>query len=212
MTEFLDPDLYLPVRGRRIRIASPSAWDGLRLRKIMADLGALTPEMERAEIRRILGAAWDQLDALGADETAIALVGRTALLHYGKGPDVAAAYWNGELDTDQPPAGEQTDPSAPGHLGPDDPGGGPIDPVTGLRRWFNPPELAPENAATPTMPWRDVFACWTQIELDMHSVFGVDLNSGVLHERPWRWLEMRIRDLAVMPGTRLHRAIFTPTP
>ncbi len=210
LIEFMDPDLYLPVRGRSVRIASPSAWDGLRLRKLMADLDALTPEVERTEIRRLLGDAWDQLDTLGADDTAIALVGRTTLLHYGRGAEVAAAYWNGKLDAET--TAESGDPSEPGYLGPDDPGGGPVDPATGLRRWFNPPEMAPTNAAAPVMPWTDVFACWAEIELDMHSVYDVDLNSGVLHERPWRWLEMRIRDLAVTPGTRLHRAIFPATP
>ncbi|WP_203236957.1 DUF7426 family protein [Nocardia panacis] len=210
--EFLDPDLYLPVRGQQVRVASPSAWDGLRLRRLLSDLDSLTPEVERGEVRRMLGAAWDQLDRLGADSTVIALAGRTALLHFGKNSDAAASFWNGEIepDGDNEP-GIAVDESAPGHLGPDDPGGGPIDPATGLRAWFNPPELAAANTTSPTLSWREVLSCWTEIELDMHSVFGIDVNSGVLHERPWRWLEVRIRDLASTPGTRLHRAILPPT-
>ncbi|QIS18528.1 DUF7426 family protein [Nocardia terpenica] len=206
--EFLDPDLNLPVRGQPVRIASPTAWEGLRLRKLFADLDALTPEIERAEVRRLLGGAWDQLDQLGADATVIALAGRTALLHFGKGSDAAATFWNGEIHAD---SADETDTSAPGYLGPDDPGGGPIDPVTGLRHWFNPPEMAPANTAALTLSWREILSRWRELELDLHTVFGVDVNSGVLHERPWRWLEVRIRDIANTPGTRLHRAIFPPT-
>ncbi|MFI5778139.1 hypothetical protein [Nocardia sp. NPDC051570] len=210
--EFFDPALYLPVRDHQVRIGAPSAWDGLRLRKLLADLDALTPEVERGEVRRLLGDAWDELDQLGADSTVVALAGRAALLHFGKSPDAAAAFWNGEIDPngDSEP-GIAVDDSAPGYLGADDPGGGPIDPATGLRAWFNPPELAPINATAPTLTWSEVLACWSEIELDMHSIFGVDVNSGVLHERPWRWLEVRIRDLASTPGTRLHRAILPPT-
>jgi len=210
--DFLDPDLYLPVRGHQVRIASPSAWDGLRLRRLLADLDALTPEVERVEVRRLLGAAWDQLDRLGADSTVIALAGRTALLHFGKSPDAAAAFWNGEIAPDgNSEPGAAVDTSAPGYLGPNDPGGGPVDPASGLRAWFNPPEMAPVNAISPTRSWREVLACWRDIELDLHSAYGVDVNSGVLHERPWRWLEVRIHDLASSPGTRLHRAILPPT-
>ncbi|MGV9662578.1 DUF7426 family protein [Nocardia niigatensis] len=203
--EFLDPDLLLPVRGHLVRIPSPSAWDGMRLRRLLADLDTLTPEAERAEIRRLLGPAWDELDRLGADSTVIGLAGRTAMLHYGKSPDAAAAFWNGDNMT---PVEVAEDPSAPGYLGPDDPGGGPIDPASGLRYWFNPPEMAPGNHRAETRPWSDILACWNEIELDMQQVFGLDLESGVLKERPWRWLEVRIRDLAATSGTRLNRAIF----
>ncbi|WP_416565052.1 hypothetical protein [Nocardia testacea] len=210
--EFADPDLYLPVRGRRVRIPSPTAREGLRLRRLFVDLDALTPDVERVEVRRILGDAWEALDALGADANVIALAGRTALLHYGKGAAAAAAYWNGELAPDASPEPERSaDPSAPGYLGPDDPGGGPIDPVSGLRLWFNPTEMAPSQTTAPTMPWRDIVACWLAIELDLHTVYGVDVDSGVLDQRPWRWLEVRIRDLMTRPGTRLHRAVFPPT-
>ena len=42
----------------------------------------------------------------------------------------------------------------------------------------------------------------------MHSVYGLDLSSGILRTRPWRWLSVRIIQLLTDPGTRLHRAIY----
>ncbi|MGW1740449.1 DUF7426 family protein [Nocardia sp. NPDC001965] len=208
---FADPDLYLPVRGQRVRIPSPTAREGLRLRRLFCDIDALTPDVERVEARRILGDAWDALDALGADAAIIGLAGRTALLHYGKGPDAAARFWNQEIAPDaKPEAPVPADPGAPGFLGPDDPGGGPIDPVSGLRLWFNPTEMAPVYRVAPTVPWRDIAACWAALELDLHDVYGVDVCSEVLDRRPWRWLELRIRDLLTTPGTRLHTAMFPP--
>lgn len=205
-----DPDLYLPVRGTRVRIASPTAAEGLRLRRLMLDVDALTESVEHAEVRRVLGDAVDALDALGADATVVAIVGRTALLHYGKGVEAGARYWNGE--TGDRKTGQPADPSAPGYLGPDDPGGGPIDPVSGLRVWFNPTEMAPAQRRSPVMSWSDILKCWREVEADLHTVFGIDLDSGVLEQRPWRWLETRIADLATRPGTRLNRRIFPPKP
>lgn len=216
--EWADPALYLPVRGHLIRIPSPTAREGLRLRRLM--LGdALTPDRERVETRRILRDALDALDAAGADETAAAIVGRCALIHFGQSPEAAAAYWRGDLGGGIPPAGPPapaaaapTDSSAPGFLGPDDPGGGPIGPG-GVRWWFNPPEMAPNRApgaqTGPRISWRDILACWPDIELDLQDR-GIDLDSGVLDERPWRWLELRIRALATTRGTRLNRSIFPP--
>ncbi|MFC9874880.1 DUF7426 family protein [Nocardia salmonicida] len=207
--EWADPGFVLPVRGTAVRIPSPTAREGLRLRRLMVDLAALTPEVEAAEGRRLTAPVREQLDALGVDRGALVLIGRAALLHFGRSAAAGAAYWNGELGAaPEPPPPE--DPSAPGYLGADDPGGGPIDAVTGLRYWYNPPSAT--AAAGPSMSWADVLACWPQIVLDMHTVYGVDIDSGVLDERPWCWLELRIRDLAVSPGTRLHRAVFPPTP
>lgn len=33
------------------------------------------------------------------------------------------------------------------------------------------------------------------IEADLHQVYGVDVESGVLRERTWRWLQLRILGL-----------------
>lgn len=36
---------------------------------------------------------------------------------------------------------------------------------------------------------------WSAIERDLHEVFGIDVESGVLSHRTWRWLKIRIEDL-----------------
>ncbi|MEU3013342.1 DUF7426 family protein [Nocardia asteroides] len=211
MQEFDDPCLFLPVRGHQVRIPCPTAREGLRLRRLLSDLGALTEERERAEGLRLIAEVLPQLDQLGADRVAVALIARTALLHFGKSPEAALAYWNGALGA-APADFQPADPSAPGYLGDDDPGGGPVDPVSGLRHWYNDPSMAPARTRTPIMQWADVLACWPEIQLDLHAVYGIDCGGPILDERPWSWLEIRIRDLATTPGTRLHRAIFPPTP
>lgn len=42
----------------------------------------------------------------------------------------------------------------------------------------------------------------------MHAVYGIDLSSGVLLRRTWRWLSVRIIQLLTDAETRLHRAIY----
>lgn len=42
----------------------------------------------------------------------------------------------------------------------------------------------------------------------MHAMYGLDLSSGILQQRTWRWLSVRILQLLTDTGTRLHRAIY----
>lgn len=42
----------------------------------------------------------------------------------------------------------------------------------------------------------------------MHSHYGVDLSSGIIDCRTWRWLSVRILQLLTDRQTRLHRAIY----
>lgn len=217
LIEFLDPDLHLPVRGRLVRIAAPSAWEGLRLRRLMLDGRRLPPREEVDEMRRLLGAAWDRLDADGLDEKLLLHVGRTALMHFAVSEQAGQEQWDPKLAAERRRREAEElanmDSGAPGFMGPTDPGGGPIiDRGSMTREWFNPPHMAPGRSAAISLTWRDVFKCWHDIELDMHEKFGVDMHSGVLHERPLAWLELRIQDLATTAGTRLNRALRPPTP
>lgn len=47
---------------------------------------------------------------------------------------------------------------------------------------------------------------WADIELDLADR-GWDVESGILRERSWRWLELRIADIVSTPTSRLHRAL-----
>ncbi|MFB8772096.1 hypothetical protein [Streptomyces broussonetiae] len=51
---------------------------------------------------------------------------------------------------------------------------------------------------------------WPLIEADLHSEYGIDASSGVLRQRSWRWLQVRILGL-LCAETRLRRH-FAPPP
>jgi len=51
---------------------------------------------------------------------------------------------------------------------------------------------------------------WPLIEADLHSQYGIDASSGILRERTWRWLQVRILGL-LSAETRLYRH-FAPPP
>lgn len=90
----------------------------------------------------------------------------------------------------------------PGTYGPDDPGGGPYDPTTGVRDWYL---TGPDSADGIT--WAALIGDhWPRIELDLADR-GVDIESGVLDTRTWSWLKLRIADLAGQPDSRLHHAL-----
>lgn len=50
--------------------------------------------------------------------------------------------------------------------------------------------------------WSDIFSHWKAIELDLDDR-GHDIEA-LMHVRSWRWLRLRISDIAATPGTRLH--------
>lgn len=209
--EFADPSLSLTWRGTAYAVASPSAWEGLRLRRLLdANIENVNDENE---IRGILGATLDVLAADRVDREIVHHMGRTALVHYGRGPEAGLALWTFGRSLDLLPPDAPVDESAPGFMGPSDPGGGPIvDRERMIRRWFNPPALAPKPNVLEgvTLSWADIFKCWTELELDFDAR-GYDLGGDILHTRTWRWFEIRAHDIARSPSTRLYRAIFTPT-
>lgn len=208
--EFVDPSLSLVYRKVEYRVASPSAWEGLRLRRLLEDIDKVNDEKE---IRKILAPIWDKLAADKVDRDIVYHMGRTALAHFGRGPEAGLALWTFGRSLELAAPASPIDESAPGFMGPSDPGGGPIvDRKRMIRRWFNPPTLAPKPVALEgvTVQWADIFKCWNEVELDF-ATRGYDLESDILHARSWRWFEIRVHDIARSPSTRLYRAIFTPT-
>ncbi|OZE13381.1 hypothetical protein CH249_01805 [Rhodococcus sp. 05-2255-3B1] len=57
--------------------------------------------------------------------------------------------------------------------------------------------------------WHDVLNAWTAVELDFQdqSIYGIDLDSGILLQRSWRWLQTRIVGLITDSDSRLHRVL-----
>lgn len=88
----LDPDLTLPIDGNHFRVRC-SARQGLRVTRLVALGLELDDQQERIEVRAILGDAYTQLTEAGVSWPRIAFAGRTAILHYGHSPDLAARYW-----------------------------------------------------------------------------------------------------------------------
>lgn len=211
---FADPSLALPVGGRSVAIPPPTARVGLALRHQLLALDGKPFGVveERVAIRRILG---EKLYADLADEFPEAIllhIGRTAIMHWGGGHEQAMAHWDRELAAlaKAEKDAEPVDESVPGFLGPDDPGGGPIDYATGIRRWYNDPVAAPSKAEPLRLSWRDILASWDDVELDLHDIYGVDLGGDILDRRTWPWLELRVMAIATTPNTRLSRAILAP--
>ncbi|MGI5196585.1 hypothetical protein ACQEVY_23535 [Streptomyces sp. CA-288835] len=60
------------------------------------------------------------------------------------------------------------------------------------------------------MTWERLLEQWPLIEADLHQVYGIDADSGILRQRSWRWLRIRIFGL-LSTESRLH-AHFAPPP
>ncbi|MFE7746873.1 hypothetical protein [Nocardia sp. NPDC057455] len=109
-------------------------------------------------------------------------------------------------------SGGEPDLSAPGTYGPDDPGGGEFLPKFGIRAWYNDLSLAPnarrERTGEIDASWSQILAAWPAIELDLADR-GIDVESGILEQRSWRWLNLRILGLISTPTSRLYRTLST---
>ncbi|MCG7203951.1 hypothetical protein [Streptomyces arenae] len=60
------------------------------------------------------------------------------------------------------------------------------------------------------MSWHNLLSLWPLIEADLHSEYGIDVDSGILRRRSWRWLQARIYGL-LCAESRLQRH-FAPPP
>src|SRR5690606_18262608 len=92
-------------------------------------------------------------------------------------------------------------------------GRGEYDPVTGLYEWYEgglPTPSRARSGSLRSLTWDKLLAQWPLIEADLHSEYGIDADSGVLRERTWRWLQVRILGL-LSCDSRLHRH-FAPPP
>ncbi|MFD6416009.1 hypothetical protein [Streptomyces sp. NPDC060194] len=61
-----------------------------------------------------------------------------------------------------------------------------------------------------TRSWAELLPQWLLIETDLHEVYGIDVGTGILRDRPWRWFKARVYGLLVTES-RLARH-FAPPP
>ncbi|WP_416962974.1 hypothetical protein [Streptomyces sp. Agncl-13] len=61
------------------------------------------------------------------------------------------------------------------------------------------------------MTWAQLLDEWPLVEADLHEFYGVDVGApGLLDERSWRWLRVRIFGL-LSTDSRIQR-LFNPPP
>lgn len=92
LASLLDPDLVLPFDGHTFRVPC-SARQGLRVTRLVAHGMDLGDDAERTEILAMLGDTYQAMHGAGISWPRIAFAGRTAILHYGHSPELAAKYW-----------------------------------------------------------------------------------------------------------------------
>ena len=77
-----------------------------------------------------------------------------------------------------------------------------------MRLWYNPPSQTPKEDDF-QLSWAQILTHWPALALDLHTVYGIDTESGVLDARTWPWLEERIFDLINTPS-RIRTALNIP--
>lgn len=114
LREFHDPRLHLPIAGEDVTIDSPTADQGLRIKRHMYS-GESTPQDEMRMIATIFGATyneasdtmsggkWDELNELGLSLHEIIHVGNTALAHFGVGTEFGEYWWENRLGKEGEP-------------------------------------------------------------------------------------------------------------
>lgn len=93
LADFFDPDLHLPIRGKKYRVPAPSYEDSKRMRITVLDGTIPIPQL-LGETVDALGSALDEMVADDIPWTMILHAGRTALMHFGATPELAEAHWS----------------------------------------------------------------------------------------------------------------------
>ncbi|MBV6758352.1 DUF7426 family protein [Rhodococcus opacus] len=93
LTEFYDPNLYLPINGKQYKVLAPPKKKADELRLLIVDK-TVTLQQERDEFEALLGPALDEMVADNVPDPVITHAGRTALLHFGGNAKLGAANWH----------------------------------------------------------------------------------------------------------------------
>lgn len=98
LDQHYDPDLYLPIRSVLYQVPAPEISEVDRIRPYMwgPEAENFTPEMEQAEIEKILGPAYLEMAANHVPAPFVNHAGRTALFHFcsgPQGPELGRQFW-----------------------------------------------------------------------------------------------------------------------
>lgn len=118
------------------------------------------------------------------------------------------------MDLRRPPG--STGPGEPGPASSGSPewwnerGRGEYDPDTGIWEWYELDDSEQRKVAgqeTPPITWAEILSHWVELECDLQSVYGIDIDDRwMLRRKSWRWLETRILGLLDI-DSRLSRAL-----
>ncbi|URC17937.1 tail assembly chaperone [Streptomyces phage AxeJC] len=220
---YLDDYLELPVTGRdgverTYRIEDPPAEDGIRIERITTlaarlvaggsrvDTQQLDDEQELDLYRMCLGDAYDQLRA-DLSWGRFKHVALTAMMWITADRETAESYWQ---TGNVPGKSAESGGASVGVARLLGKGCGEYDEATGLYEWYEGGFAAQPQGAAPPLTWDALLEQWALIEADLHQVYGIDTDSGVLRERSWRWLRARITGL-LSAECRVYRH-FAPPP
>ncbi|NKR96217.1 hypothetical protein GS473_04515 [Rhodococcus hoagii] len=89
---FFDPDLHLPIRGKKYTVVAPD-WETVKQLRVKIFAGDLPPLEQSDDAVAALGAAVDQMAADGVPWPMILHAGRTAMLHWVS-PELAEIHWS----------------------------------------------------------------------------------------------------------------------
>lgn len=114
LREFHDPRLHLPIAGQDVIIESPTADEGLKIKRHMYG-GDNTPQDEMRMIAMLFhadynedtdtmsGGKWDELNAMGLSLPEVIHVGNTALAHFGVSAEFGEFWWENRLGKEHEP-------------------------------------------------------------------------------------------------------------
>lgn len=90
---------------------------------------------------------------------------------------------------------------------PDPTGRGHYDEETGLSDWY---EAEGRRVQEGGKQWKEILGHWNHIEADLQEHYGIDVGAGILTQRSWRWLEVRIVGLLAIESSRLRLTLYPP--
>ena len=219
---FLEPVLAIPFRGKVYNVQAVDAETGLRLQKMLAtgikaaqeqdvspeEIQLVSDAEELGFYESLLGDTYTELTEAKVPYQALKMIGSAVMLWTVQDFEKAAEFWRAE--------GKSAAPNRCAPNGDPDPyGRGEYNPETGLSDYYEYPEGTGKGR-----PWKDILIHWSLIEADLQDA-GIDTGSGILRQRSWAWLAVRIAGLLnkppaitpdgrVMPSTRLGMQLNPP--
>lgn len=88
---FFDPDLHLPIKGKKYRVPSPD-YEGAKTLREIATQG-MPPQSQIDLALQALSTALDDMVDDDVPWSMILHAGRTAILHFGVSPDIGETHW-----------------------------------------------------------------------------------------------------------------------